>query len=445
MKIEVAARVAPAECRGCEDKEPPMKKTDRTKDGSQGGNLQVLLPLAALLRSELQSLVVASGMRVLEALLEQERSEVCGVRYEHAPTRKARRNGHAPSEVVLGGQRVSVRRPRARTVDNEEVRLPSWLRFANEDPLDARAVEQMVIGVATRKYARSLEALPSDVKGRGTSKSAVSRRFVKKTRQGLAEWLRRDLGELGLVTLMLDGVHIAEHVVLVALGIDAEGRKHVIGLREGATENATACTELLAELRERGMATDRSILVVIDGGKALRKAVRDVFGDRALVQRCQVHKKRNVVEQLPDAMRKPIGAALSEAYRQTDVGRARRLLQNCARQLDGVHPSAASSLREGLEETLTVMGLGLPRALERTLATTNPIENLMNAVRRVSGRVKRWRGGEMILRWMGAAVGEAQNGFRRLKGHAGMPKLVAALKANDEKSNKSIDELKKAA
>jgi len=412
-----------------------MKKTGRTENGCQARSVQVLLPLAALLRSELQSLVVASGLRVLEALLEEERTSVCGPRYQHSATRTARRGGHAKGELVLGGRRVSVRRPRARTLAGEEVVLPSWQTFSDEDPLHTRAVEQMVVGVATRKYARSLEALPDDVQARGASKSAVSRRFVARTQVQLDQWLARDLGKLDLVALMIDGVHVADHVVMVALGIDAGGRKHVLGIHEGATENAVACTELLAGLRERGVKTDRAMLVVIDGGKALRKAVRDVFGDRALVQRCQVHKKRNVVDQLPEEMRRSVGAALTEAYRSTDVARARRLLANCVRSLATAHPGAAASLREGLDETLTVMGLALPRALERTLATTNPIENLMNCVRRVGGRVKRWRDGKMIMRWMGAAIGEAQRGFRRLKGHAGMPKLVAALRAHDARLN----------
>ena len=420
-----------------------MKKSARKE--SQGASVAVQLSLVAMLRSELHELVVGAGMRVVAQLLEEERAVICGPRYQHLPLRTAHRTGHARGELVLGGRRVQVRRPRARTVGGEEVRLPSWEQWSQKDPLERRAVEQMVIGVATRKYARSLEPAPEGLTTRGTSKSAVSRRFVARTRADLDGWMRRDLSQLDLAVLMIDGVHLAEHVVLIALGIDRDGTKHVLGMREGATENAVSCTELLTDMRERGLRTDRSLLVVIDGGKALRKAVRDVFGERALVQRCQVHKKRNVVEQLPEDMRRSVGAALSEAYRSTDVKRARRLLQNCARQLQSEHPSAAASLREGLDETLTVMAMALPPALERTLATTNPIENLMNCVRRVSGRVKRWRGGGMILRWLGAAVAEAHRGFRRLKGHAGMPKLIAALRANDARLNIAIDAQEKAA
>lgn len=423
-----------------------MKKTGRTKGRSQQAKKQLIIPsLATVLRAELHEFVVSAGMRVVHELLEADRAAICGPRYEHPATRKASRAGHAPGELVLGGRRVQVKRPRARTVDGREVTLPSWARFSDEDPLDRRAVEQMVIGVSTRKYRRSLEPIADDVKSRGVSKSSVSRRFVKRTMAALDAWLRRPLGELDLAAVMIDGVHVDKHVILIAIGIDSSGNKHVLGLREGATENAVSCTNLLADLRQRGLRTDRSMLFVIDGGKALRKAVRDVFGDRGVVQRCQVHKKRNVLEELPEEMRKSIGAALSEAYQSTDVARARRLLQHCANSLKSSHPSAAASLREGLDETLTVMGFGLPRALERTLATTNPIENLMNAVRRVSGRVKRWRGGTMILRWMGAALGEAQKGFRRLKGHAGMKKLVAALRANDERLEQGIDAQVKAA
>ena len=231
---------------------------------------------------------------------------------------------------------------------------------------------------------------------------------------------------------MMDGIHFGEHVILVALGIDESGKKHVLGLREGATENAASRTALLTNLTERGLETTRSRLMVIDGGKALRRAVREVFGKRALVQRCQLHKKRNVLDQLPERMRASVSAALSQAYASRDKATALRLLHNLERRLAKEHPGAAASLREGLEETLTVVGLGLPRALERTLATTNPIENLNSVARRVCGRVKRWRGGEMIVRWMVRAMSEAAKDFRRLKGHAGMPLLIAWLRRNDE-------------
>jgi transposase-like protein len=234
-----------------------------------------------------------------------------------------------------------------------------------------------------------------------------------------------------LAALMIDGVHFREHVILVALGIDESGAKHVLGLWEGATENATACTALLANLRERGLATHRSLLVVIDGSKALARAVRHVFGRKALLQRCQVHKRRNVLEHLPESAQDSVEEAMKQAYASHDADRAQRQLENLARRLEGEHPSAAASLREGLEETLTIIRLGLPETLTRSLSTTNAIENLLGTVRRVSRRVTRWRGGSMILRWVGAGVREAAQGFRRLKGKAALPKLVALLRARD--------------
>jgi transposase-like protein len=343
---------------------------------------------------------------------------------------------------------VTVKRPRVRSRDGKEVPLPSWARFAAEDPLSERAVEQMVLGVATRKYARSLEPLPAGTQSRGTSKSAVSRRFVEATAKNLTDWLSRSLSELSLAALMLDGIVCGAHTVLVALGIDEQGSKHIVGLWEGATENATAGTALLSNLVERGLDTTRSTLVVIDGSKALAKAVRDVFGKRALIQRCQVHKKRNVLEHLPERMRSATDATLSTAYQCSDPKRALNILNKLARQLEHKHPSAAASLREGLEETLTVLSLGLNDgcdALKRTLVTTNPIENLNSVLRRIHHNVKRWRDGTMVLRWVAIGLHEATKGFRRLKGHEGMPKLVAALRKHDASLDNQLASQKKAA
>lgn len=412
-----------------------MKKTDKRKGISQEPRALVLVAsVAAAAREGLHELVVRSGLGVLGAMLEADREALCGPRYAHSE-HGAHRAGHAPGELAMGGRRVAVKRPRARSVDGQELPLPTWEHFAGLDPLGDRACEQMLVGVATRSYARSLEPL-GDVKARGTSKSAVSRRFVAATSAKVKERLSRPLGDLKLAALMLDGIVFGEHVILVALGIDESGHKHVLGLREGATENAAACTALLANLVARGLDTTRSMLVVIDGGKALAKAVRDVFGKRALIQRCQVHKKRNVLDQLPERMRPSVSAAMSHAYGLREKEKAKLLLRNLERRLGQEHPGAAASLREGLDETITVVGLGLPHALERTLATTNPIENLNSVARRVCGRVKRWRGGAMIVRWMTGAMSEAAKGFHRLKGHAGMPALIACLRRNDDSVEK---------
>jgi len=324
-----------------------------------------------------------------------------------------------------------MRRPRARTADGHEVELPSWKEFADEDPLDARAVEQMLIGVSTRRYDRSLEPLGAGVEDYGTSKSAVSRRFVVKTEAQMGTWLRRDLSSINLVTLMIDGVFVHEHVMLIALGIDLDGKKHVLGVREGATENAVAVTELLSDLVDRGLPTSQPFLAVIDGSKALRKALRATFGARAVVQRCQLHKRWNVAEQLPEAMRRAVETAMRQAYGCADATRAKRLLQNLARSLGKDHPSASASLLEGLDETLTVKRFGLPTWLERTLSTTNAIENLNSSVRQLGNRVKRWRDGAMILRWTTAAVMDAETRFHRVRDHKGLKLLATKLRHDD--------------
>ena len=382
-------------------------------------------------RATLHEAIVHAGMTVLSAMLEEERTKLCGERYAHNPTRNSMRAGHADGELAVGGRRVRVRRPRVRSVDGREVPLATWEQFAAADPLTPRAVEQMVLGVSTRNYGRSIEPAPPGVRTRGASKSAVSRRFVAATREHLATMMSRDLSKLTLCALMIDGIHIEEHVVMIALGIDERGDKHVLGLYEGATENATICSALLSDIVARGVRTHRAMLVVIDGSKALAKAVRSAFGKRALIQRCQVHKRRNVEDHLPEAMKKSVGRTISTAYRSNNATRAKRMLEALARQLERKHPAAAASLREGLDETLTVLKFDLPQWLTRTLATTNPIEFINGRIRKTTHNVTRWEGGEMILRWLALALDEAAKTFRKLRGHKGMPKLVAALRAHD--------------
>jgi putative transposase len=405
---------------------------------------QKLLPMAALLftlRRGLREFAAEAGMQALSVLLEQERTEVCGPRYKHIEDRQASRAGHAAGELVMGGRRVSVRRPRARSGEGKEVTLPSWKQFSAEDPLTNRAVEEMLIGVSTRKYKRALEELPPELKTRGTSKSAVSRRFVAATMSEMERWMHRSLGQIELASILIDGLGFTDHVVLVALGVDTEGRKHVLGLHEGATENATACGELLDNLIHRGVRSDGTKLFVIDGSKALAKAIRDRFGERALIQRCQVHKKRNVRDHLPDYMRSSVSATMSQAYGTRDVVRATKLLENLARSLDADHPGAAASLREGLAETLTVRRLGLPESFARTFATTNAIENLNGTARRIGRNVTHWRDGTMIMRWTCAAMQEAEANFRRVVGaKIGMPGLVNALRKNDARIEQKIDD-----
>lgn len=392
------------------------------------------LPLVDLLvdtKTELLELALRSGLRVFTTMLEEDRTALCGPRYAHEPNRPASRAGTTPSEVVLGGRKVTIQRPRVRTAAGE-VALPTFQTMAATDPLDRRVVEQMLVGVATRQYARSLEPLSPEMESRGTSKSAVSRRFVARTTVQLAAWQSVPLDALDLVALLIDGVHLGDHCLIVALGIAADGQKHALGLWDGSTENATVCQGLLANLQSRGLRTDRSVLVILDGSKALRKGVRATFGDAALVQRCQVHKTRNILEYLSDRQRPWAQAILRRAYQSADVKTAQRLLLDLARRLEIDHPSAAESVREGLDETLTVLTLKLSARLRRSLATTNAAESLLSRTRHVKRNVKRWRSGQMMLRWVAAGVLEAVKGFRRLKGYADMPMLVAALRERDQ-------------
>lgn len=392
------------------------------------------LPLVDLLidtRAELTELVVRSGMKVLEAMLEEDRVAVCGPRYAHQAERAAGRAGTTSSAVVLGGRKVEIRRPRVRA-GKQEMSLPTFAAMAQTDPLNRRIVEQMLLGVATRRYARSLEPVPPEIRSRGTSKSSVSRRFVARTTAQVRRWQTASLEALDLVAIFLDGVVFAEHCLVVALGIDATGQKHPLGLWDGSTENATVCQGLLSNLQSRGLRTDRSLLVILDGSKALRSAVDHTFGRAACVQRCQVHKTRNILDYLPDGQRPWAHAILRRAYAHDDPAKARRLLEDLARRLDDDFPSAAASVREGLDETLTVLRLSLSERLRRSLATTNPIESLMSRTRHVHRNVKRWRSGKMRIRWMTAAVFEAAKGFRRLKGCKDLPALITALRRRDE-------------
>jgi len=423
-----------------------MKDTARRRPRSQETTTEQLV-FAAMrdARATLHDAVVTAGMSVLSAMLEDDRVRLCGARYAHDPHRQASRAGHAEGELAMGGRLVRVRRPRVRGADGREVALETWERFAEADPLTPRAVEQMVLGVSTRNYARSIESAPPHVPTRGTSKSAVSRRFVAATREKLLEMMSRDLSGLAICATMIDGIHMGEHLVLAALGIDEGGEKHVLGLYEGATENETVCTALVSDLTSRGLRTDRSMLFVIDGSKGLSKAIRAVYGTHAIIQRCQVHKRRNVLDHLPEDMRKNIGRTISTAYKCDDAARAKRMLEALARQLERKHPSAAASLREGLDETLTVMRFGLPQGLMRTLATTNPIEFLNSRIRKTTHNVTRWDG-TMVLRWVALALDEASKTFRRLRGHQGMPKLAAALRAHDvQLEPKTVDGSRRAA
>ena len=316
---------------------------------------------------------------MLGSLLDADVERLAGPRGRHNPQRAAVRHGTQPGQVTLGGRRVRVDRPRVRTADGAaELPLPTWQAFAATELLDQLTLERMLAKLSTRRYQAGLEPVGSRVEqdATGTSKSAISRRFVAATERALAELLAADLSALDLVALMVDGIRVAEHCCVVALGITLDGTKVPLGLAEGATENATVVTDLLVGLRDRGLEVTRPILVVIDGAKALRRAVGDVF-DHPVIQRCQLHKLRNVTDRLPDALASTVAKRMRRAYHHADALVAEADLEALARELHRSHPGAAASLREGLAETLTVIRLGVPPTLARTLRSTNSIESMI--------------------------------------------------------------------
>jgi putative transposase len=318
-----------------------------------------------------------------------------------------------------------VTRPRGRYVEGGEVELSTWECFASDDLLRQVVVERMLAGVATRRHVDVTE--PVGVDGTATSKSAVSRRFKAATEQAMSELLSRDLSTLQTAVLMIDGLNVADQMITVALVITADGTKVPVGLILGDTENSVVVTDLLADLVARGLRYDHGIVAVLDGSKALRKAVTKVFGERALVQRCTLHKRRNVIGYLPIGERDTIDRRLACAFAHSDPAKGLAACRALARQLEGPHPDAAASLREGLEEMFTVARLGVTGRLRRSLTNTNCIESMISISRTTTGRVKQWRDGTMKKRWIAAGMLEAERSFRRIKGCSEMPAFVAAV------------------
>ena len=392
--------------------------------------LEALGELAGAAKEGLLALSVGVGLGVLCELMEAEIDEVVGPKGRHISDRVAVRHGHEDGEVTLGGRRVAVNRPRARTADGEhEVELQTYAHFAARDRLTDVMLERMLAGVSTRRYARTGEPVGSEIDAvsRSTSKSAVSREFVSRTRENLVELMSRPLADLRLAVLMLDGIELKGRCCVVALGIDTDGVKHPLGLWDGSTENATVATTLLANLVERGLDVGQGVLVVIDGAKALRKAIHDVLGVHTPVQRCVRHKERNVLGHLPERDQPLVRRRLRAAWALDDHDRALDQLRQLADELARSHPGAAASLREGMAETLTVTRLGVRGRLKRTLVSTNPCESMIDTVRRVARNVKRWQNGDMCLRWTAAGMLEAERQFRKIIGYPDLAKLAVAV------------------
>jgi putative transposase len=385
--------------------------------------------IAADMREGLLALAVGAGLQVMAQLMEADVTAVCGPKGRHDPDRAGTRHGTEAGSVTLGGRRVPVQRPRMRTADGSgEVPVPAYELFNSTELLGKMAMEKMLAGLSTRRYPVGLEPVGQRVEqtSRSTSKSAVSRRFVKLTETALGDLLAADLSGLDLVALMIDGVYFAEHLCVVALGIDVEGTKHPLGLVEGSTENTAVVKTLLTGLRDRGLDTTRPILAVLDGAKALAAGVKEVF-DKPVIARCQLHKLRNVRDHLPEHLRSPVEKRIRKAYHADSALEAEAQLTALAKELDKTHPGAAGSLREGLHETLTVLRLDVPPTLARTLRSTNAVESMISISRDHARNVKHWRDGQMALRWCAAGMVEASKQFRRVNGHLHLAALRASL------------------
>jgi putative transposase len=418
---------------------PTLRVVSTTDTADQAEQLGVELPaevrvaladIGAVAREGLLAMSVATGMAVMQAMFDAEIAAVCGPKGRHDSDRVASRHGRERGSVVLGGRRVPVTRPRARTGDGHEVPLPSYRLFAGEDQLTAVVMERMLAGLATRRHVAAAEPVGAAVaeSASATSRSAISRRFVAQTRTALAELLARDLAPLDIKVLMIDGEHIADHCCVVALAITADGTKVPVGLWEGSTENKTVARHLLADLVGRGLDADDGLLVVIDGAKALSAAVTAVFGAKAAIQRCTVHKRRNVGEHLPESERDWADLKIVRALHNPDAAAGLRDAKALATVLERKHPGAAASLREGLPELFTVARLGITGTLAKTLTTSNPIESMISIARATNRNVTRWRDGQMVLRWTAAGMLNAERSFRRVKGYKQMPKLITALR-----------------
>lgn len=386
--------------------------------------------LAAEVAGGLLELTCTLGLRAVHELFEEEVTERVGPKGKHSVQRQAVRHGYDHGEVTFGGRRLRLRRPRMRTTDRtEEIPLESYLWAAERDVLNRTTQQRLLAGVSTRNYPLTLEpvAARSAHRPRSISKSAVSRRFVALTKHALDTLMERDLGQLKPVVLMIDGLHVAGHMLIAAMVIDIDGYKHPVALRAGATENARVVTDLLADLVDRGLDASCGLLVVVDGSKALAAAVRRTFGDRVRIQRCVEHKIRNVRDYLHKEEQPWVTRVMRKALRRTDPTLARRELEALARRLEETNLDAAKSLREGLDELLTIHQLGVGQTLARTLRTTNALESMNEIIRARTRNVKHWRGGDMRERWVAAAMLEAESQFRRVQGWKELPALARTL------------------
>ncbi len=414
-----------------------MKGSYQGRQGKSKGKFEVVggqelavrlpLPLAEVweeLQAEVERLAGEAGLRILQEILNEEVKQKVGPPYRPDPVGGNVRWGRQPGYVIFGGQKITLDRPRVRTRTGEEVELENYGKLQQDGRMQRAVAERIVCGLSTRKYRLAVKSV---LDGYGIRKSSVSRHFVRATANQLRELCERRLEKLNLVALLIDGIEFASQTLIIALGVEESGVKHVLGLWQGATENATVCKALLEDLVARGLDPQRGYLFVLDGSKALRAAVDKVFGSRAEVQRCQLHKRRNVKDHLPEGCRADYDRQLRNAYAMTSYEDARAALEKLFRQLQRINPSAARSLEEGMDETLTLHRLGVRPLLRRSLATTNIIESCLSTVRHVARNVKRWQGGDHIARWTATGLLEAEKKFRKVKGYRELKELTAKL------------------
>jgi transposase-like protein len=395
--------------------------------------LELPLPVAGIIESlpeAIRDMAQEAGLLLMSAAMTAECEMVAGPKNTKNLLRTANWWGEELSPVYYDKQKVLIDRPRVRGKDNKEISLETFQAFRDPRGMRKSVMKNMVLGISSRNYEEAVEGF---VKGYGIKKTSVSRHFVKATAEQMREFFERDLSGLDLAAIFIDGIEFKKHLLVVALGLDKSGRKHILGLWQGATENATVCTQLLEDIVRRGLNTQKDYLFVLDGSKALRSAVAKMFGSDVTVQRCQLHKKRNVLDHLPKEHQNAIEARISAAYNMADYDTAKKSLELTVKYLEKLNPSAAASLKEGLEETLTVHRLRVTGLLRKTLQTTNPIESCFSVSRTITGRVKRWRGDDMVQRWAVASLIRAEKKFRRVRGYKDIPKLIAALQ------RKSID------
>jgi putative transposase len=390
-------------------------------------DIQMVLPLAGivgLLQEGVGHLMREAGLLLMAGVMDEEVRHLVGERYAQNPEREASRWGKEEGYCVIDGQKVPISRTRVRGKEKREIRLGSYEMFQRGGPLQAAVWDKMMRGLSTRNYAPVVKDFANAY---GIEKSTVSEKFIEASREKVKQLMERPLGELRLCAVLIDGTPFKDRQMIVALGIGCDGSKTVLGLREGATENATVVGSLLSELIERGLDFTTPRLYILDGGKALSAAVRRHAGDAAFIQRCQVHKKRNVVDHLTEEYKADVKRKLQNAYNMADYGTAKRALERLHRELMDINPSAARSLEEGLEETLTVHRLGVPEQLGRTLASTNVIESAFSIVETVCRNVKRWRQGDQIERWVGSGLLVAERQFRKVIGFRHIPTLLSSM------------------